>query len=62
MKFRALIPLFGQKAGIPDLALDESGGASLLFDDEHEISFTADEADGSVLFCCALGEIGRAHV
>ena len=50
MQFDDVIHAFGEKTGMGSLAVDADGSVGLLFDGEHEITFTPDKEDHSVLF------------
>ena len=49
---------FTERAGIGRVAPDETGGAALLFDREHEVSFVPEEG-GSVCLQCEIGDADR---
>ena len=55
--FEAMNELTG-RAGIGRVDPDENGGATLLFDREHEVSFVPEEGDG-VCFQCEIGDAER---
>ncbi len=55
MQFNDVIHAFGEKIGIGSLAFDTDGSVGLLFDGEHEITFTPDAEDRSVLFHAEVG-------
>lgn len=55
MTFVDIIREFGEKIGIDALTFDDEGSVTLLFDGEHEITFTPDADDHSVLFHAEMG-------
>jgi hypothetical protein len=47
MRFEDVLAEFGQATGLGELVLDDAGSCSLLFDGEHELTFTRGrEEDG----------------
>ena len=59
MDFIPLLKQFGEAAGLGSLELDASGECALLFDGEHEVNFTRDEEDRSVLLYSEVGDASR---
>ena len=55
MQFSDAMRELAAKTGIGPLQFDGDGSVALLFDDEHEITFTPDAEDRSVLFHAELG-------
>ena len=55
MKLLDAINELAAAARIGRVTPDEAGGATLLFDGAHEVSFTPDEAEGA-LFQCEVGD------
>ncbi len=55
MQLSSLLQEFGAKTGLADLTTDASGACSLLFDDAHEMTFTPDLDDNSLLFHAPVG-------
>jgi len=56
MEFEAILHEFGLKTGAGVLAPDENDSVSLLFDNEHEITFLLNKKDGAVLFYSEVGD------
>lgn len=62
MKWTMTLERFGSSIGIDHLAPDVDSSCSLLFDSQHEITFTHDEEDHSLLMYCEIGsasELGK---
>ena len=59
MIFTDVISEFADKIGIGPLNFDRDGSVALLFDGEHEINFTPDAEDRSVLFHAEVGDSSR---
>ncbi len=57
MNLTALLGELGARMGMTDLGLDDTGCCTLCFDDEHEVTFTEDSGDSSILM---FGEVGEA--
>ena len=55
MKWTMTLERFGSSIGIDHLAPDVDSSCSLLFDSQHEITFTHDEEDHSLLMYCEIG-------
>ena len=58
MKFTELMNEHAGAVDIGPVAPDAKGNVTLLFDGEHEVTFSA-TANGGVLFQCELGEASR---
>ena len=57
-----LIKLLNELAvsiGINGLTPDEKGSVTLLFDNEHEVTFMPDEGDDVVFFQCEVGDASQ---
>ena len=59
MKFEDVLGDFSEKLGIGRLEPDAGGSVALLFDDLHEITFTPDADDGSLLMYCEIADAAR---
>ena len=59
MKWTMTLERFGSSIGIDHLAPDVDSSCSLLFDSQHEITFTHDEEDHSLLMYCEIGSASR---
>ena len=55
MQFGDVMRELAEKCGIGPLKFDDDGSVALLFDGEHEITFTPNAEDRSVLFHAELG-------
>ena len=55
MQFSDAMRELAENSGIGPLQFDADGSVALLFDGEHEITFTPDAEDRSVLFHAELG-------
>ena len=55
MQFSDAMHELAENSGIGPLRFDADGSVALLFDGEHEITFTPDAEDRSVLFHAELG-------
>ena len=56
-KLRILLEELGQSIGLPDLALDEKGFCTLVFDDQIVVDFQAHEPSNCLLMLSAVGTI-----
>lgn len=54
MEWIMTLERFGSSIGIEQLSPDVDGSCSLLFDSQHEITFTHDEEDHSLLMYCEI--------
>ena len=54
MQFSEVMSELAEKIGIAPLKFDADGSVALLFDGEHEITFTPHAEDGAVLFSAEL--------
>lgn len=61
MNFDVVMDELVRKMGIGSLKVDDKGSFSLLFDDEHELFFTPDKDDRSILFYAEIGDISNLH-
>ncbi len=59
MKFIDVLGDFSEKIGLGRLEPDADGSVALLFDDLHEITFTPDADDGSLLMYCEIADADR---
>ena len=59
MKFIDLMNELGRNTGIGQVAPDETGSVTLLFDNEHEITFMPEEGGDAVFFQCETGDASR---
>ena len=59
MKFEEILGEFTEKIGIGTAGLDEDGSIALLFDGEHDITFTPTADDNSILLHCEIGDAGN---
>lgn len=57
MEFATLLQELGTDIGIANLSLDTDGQCALLFDGEHEVTFTPDREDHSLLMHCEVGRL-----
>lgn len=55
MEFAALLEQLGAAMGLEDLRPDADGQCALLFDGEHEVTFTPDIQDHSLILHCEVG-------
>lgn len=55
MEWTTTLESFGDSIGIDHLAPDVDSSCSLLFDGQHEITFTHDAEDHSLLMYCEIG-------
>lgn len=55
MEWTMTLERFGSSIGIDHLAPDVDSSCSLLFDSQHEVTFTHDEEDHSLLMYCEIG-------
>lgn len=58
MTFSESMDELARTAGIGPVATDEEGGVTLLFDGEHEVTFSP-APDGGILFLCEVGDADR---
>ena len=61
MEFAILLEELGKAIGITNLSLDTDGQCALLFDGEHEITFTPDKEDHSLLMHCEVGRLSAQN-
>ncbi len=62
MEWTMTLERFGSSIGIDHLVPDVDSSCSLLFDSQHEVTFTHDEEDHSLLMYCEIGsasELGK---
>ena len=57
MKFLDAMNELASAAGMGPMAADDAGGTTLLFDGEHEVTFSP-AADGGVMLQCEVGDAG----
>ncbi|MCR5562451.1 MAG: type III secretion system chaperone [Desulfovibrio sp.] len=55
MHFNDVMRELAEKIGVGPLQFDDNGSVAMLFDNEHEITFTPNPDDCSVLFHAELG-------
>jgi hypothetical protein len=58
MEFSDLFREFGASIGLDELTLDADGSCTLKFDGEHDVTFTLDAEDRSLVIHCEVGEAG----
>lgn len=59
MKFEEVLGDFSEKTGLGRLGTDADGSVGLMFDNQHEIFFTPDAVDESLLVYCEIADAGR---
>ena len=59
MEWTMTLERFGSSIGIDHLAPDVDGSCSLLFDNQHEITFIHDEEDHAMMMYCEVGSASR---
>lgn len=59
MEWTMTLERFGSSIGIDNLAPDADSSCSLLFDSQHEVTFTHDEEDHALLMYCEIGSASR---
>jgi len=59
MQFSTVMEELVKKMGIGPLKPDEDGSFGLLFDDEHELYFTPDREDRSILFHAEISDVSH---
>ena len=59
MKLITLLNKLAASIGIGSVIPDETGSVTLLFDNEHEVTFMPDEGDSTVFFQCEVGEASQ---